>query len=84
MQTTQEILTIIQDIFHDTFDFSKETITLDADLREDLGLDSIDAIDLIILLEKKSGCKLTMEDLISISTVGDVIKKVQELLAQKK
>ena len=83
MEKSRDTLEIIQGIFQSAFDLPKETVTVDANLSDDLGLDSIDAIDLIVLLEKESGCKLNMEDLMTIKTVGDVIKKIDEVVAEQ-
>ncbi|MDX2471970.1 MAG: acyl carrier protein [SAR324 cluster bacterium] len=81
MEKNQDTLGVIQGIFNTAFDLPKDVVTLDANLIDDLGLDSIDAIDLIVLLEKESGVKLNLEDLMSIQTVGDVITKIEEVQA---
>ena len=83
MEKNQDTLEIIQGIFLNAFELPNEVVTLDANLIDDLGLDSIDAIDLIVLLEKESGVKLAMDDLMSIKTIGDVINKIEEVLAQQ-
>ena len=80
MQDDLDIFEIIKEIFITTFNLSGEIITPDAVLSSDLGLDSIDAIDFIVILEKKVGYKLNMEHLLEIKTVGNVVKKVEEMI----
>ena len=52
-------------------------ITPDATF-EALGLDSLDVVELTLVLEDKVGVKLGDEDLEGVRTVGDAIAKVQE------
>ncbi len=81
MDIERDPLEIVQKILKEIFDLPKEVINPDTDLREDLGLDSIDAIDLIVLLEKETDCKIAMDDLIDVKTVEDIINKVKEISA---
>ena len=50
-----------------------KSITRNARLSEDLGLDSLDAVEALIELEKEIGCVLTEEEVATIKTVGDVL-----------
>jgi acyl carrier protein len=58
------------------FEVSPEKITRDARLFEDLDLDSIDAVDLIVMLQELTGRKLKPEEFKSVRTFGDVIDHV--------
>ncbi|MFI5780676.1 acyl carrier protein [Nocardia sp. NPDC051570] len=49
------------------------------DLRDDLGMDSIDFVDLIELLEAELGRTVEREQLGGVRTIGDVIDMVREL-----
>lgn len=57
-----------------------------ADLREDLGLDSLDAVDMIIVLEQEFGVKISKESAVgNIRSLGDLhafILGMQEKLMQ--
>lgn len=50
----------------------------------DLGVDSIKAIEISVALEKKLGITVRDEHIPRISTVNDAIKLVKSLLAKKK
>jgi acyl carrier protein len=56
-------------------------VSLEADLFADLGLDSIDAVDLAIKLQEMTGKRVKPQEFKSIRTVGDVVATVQQLLA---
>ena len=51
------------------FELSPEQITPQSRLYEDLDLDSIDAVDMVVHLQKRSGKKIKPEDFKSVRTV---------------
>jgi len=58
-------------------------IQLKDDLRNDLGLDSLDMIELLFKIEEVFDLEIPNEDLVKIATVGDVIDYVERRLAAK-
>lgn len=65
----------IADVISDLFDIDKSRITLDAKF-EDLELTSIDAIDMVVELQRFTGKKLTEAGLRNVRTIGDVVELV--------
>lgn len=63
------------------FEVDQADITLDAQLYQDLELDSIDAIDLVVHLQKLTGKKIKPEEFKSVRSVADVVDAVERLLA---
>ncbi|EOD56395.1 acyl carrier protein [Aeromonas molluscorum] len=63
------------------FEVDEADITLDAQLYQDLELDSIDAIDLVVHLQKLTGKKIKPEEFKSVRSVADVVDAVERLLA---
>ena len=61
------------------FELDPEDIRPDARLYEDLELDSIDAIDMIVHLQKKTGNKIKPEEFKAVRTVQDVVDAVERL-----
>jgi acyl carrier protein len=61
------------------FDVPAEAITLDADLSNDLDLDSIDAVDLIVKLQELIGRKIKADDFKTVRTVRDAVERIHEL-----
>ena len=63
----------------DLFEVPEENITLEARLSEDLGLDSIDAVDLVVKLQELTGQRIKPDEFKSVRTVQDVVDRVYEL-----
>jgi len=76
MQNRQEIFSILRDALVDLFEIEPDRITPSANLYSDLEIDSIDAIDLIDHIKRKTGRKLAAEDFRSVRTVQDVVDAV--------
>ncbi|MEZ4392257.1 MAG: acyl carrier protein [Polyangiales bacterium] len=76
-----EILARVADAMTDLFDLERELVRADARLREDLDLDSLDAVDLAAELQRITGRRLEDKDLRRIRTVGDIVDVVARDLA---
>lgn len=74
--TEQEIYQVLADALENLFEIEPERIKPEANLFEDLEIDSIDAIDLIDHIKRQTGHKLQAEDFRSVRTVADVIQAV--------
>jgi acyl carrier protein len=79
--TDDAILARIREIFEENFEIAPERVTLDANLFEDLDLDSIDAVDLAIKLQEMTGRRIKPEEFKQVRTVADVVGAVNSLLA---
>ncbi len=55
-----------------------EKITLETHLIEDLGADSLDAVDLIMALEDEFGMEVDDETAQNAKTIGDLVKYIEE------
>ncbi len=58
------------------FEVEPERISMETDLFKDLDLDSIDALDMLVMLETDIGMEIVEDDLKKIRTVQDVVKYV--------
>ena len=67
METTS-IIEKINEFLIDEFEVEPEKITSEANLRETLELDSLDYIDLVVVIESHFGFKVKPEDFTNIST----------------
>lgn len=61
------------------FEVPEELITPQADLVEELNLDSIDAVDLMVKLQEFTGRKILKEDFVNVRTIDDVLNLVQRI-----
>jgi len=74
---------IFQDVsreLHALFDISEQDITLEAQLYEDLDLDSIDAVDLVVRLQEITKKRILPDQFKSVRTVKDVVDAVEDML----
>ena len=79
--TRDDIFTQIKAALVELFEVDEEAITPEAHLYQDLELDSIDAIDLVVHLQKLTGKKIKPEEFKSVRSVNDVVDAVERLLA---
>ena len=70
-------------ILIDEFELPAEDLTPDADLREDLGLDSLDAVDLASKLEEQKDIHIEARALAELNTLGDVYALVKALTSKE-
>lgn len=80
MQTREEIFDTLRDALVELFELEAERITPDANLYQDLEIDSIDAVDLIDHIKRQTGKKLAAEEFKSVRTVSDVVEAVLQLV----
>ena len=80
--TKEEIIEKSNAFFIDEFEVDGSKINLEANLRETLDLDSLDYVDLVVVIESNFGFKVKGEDFLNIHTFNDfytyVFNKIQE------
>ena len=69
----------VKSLLVEELQIDEEDITLDAELSGDLGINSIELADLVMLCEDKFGIEIKDEDLHKFVTVGDVVKYLESL-----
>ena len=79
----QEIYQQISALLIKLFEIDENDISPQAKLYEDLELDSIDAVDLVVKLQKTIGKKIMPEDFKTVRTVQDVVDVVYKLVNSK-
>ena len=71
----------IKEIMVDTLACDEEKITPEASITDDLGIDSLDAVELVMALEEEFSIKIPDEELPKMKTVQnimDCVSKYQE------
>jgi acyl carrier protein len=80
--TNEEIISSINTFLVEEFEADASAVTPDAPLKETLELDSLDYIDLVVIIEGNFGIKVKQEDFVGIITFNDlynyVISKTQQ------
>jgi len=78
--TEQEVRTVIDDILEDYFEVERERLVPEANIFEDLELDSLDIVDLVVAMQKKFNVRIRDDERIkSIRTLGDIYQFVLTL-----
>ncbi|MGO5023388.1 acyl carrier protein [Lawsonibacter sp. LCP25S3_G6] len=67
----------VREIIVDTLSCEMDEVTMEADLTEDLGADSLDAVELNIALEEQLGLSIADEDRPNLKTVGDIVRYLE-------
>ena len=80
MKSRAEISSHVVDLMSRMFEIDPADLGEDAQLYDDLDIDSIDAVDLIVELKNYTGKKVSPDEFKSVRSVGDVIDAVEELL----
>ena len=78
----QEIYQQISELLIKLFEVDESDIKPDAKLYEDLELDSIDAVDMVVHLQKRTGRKIKPETFRAVRTVQDVVDAVEQLMRE--
>ncbi len=76
----KEIFEEVKKILVEEMEIGEEAVTLDANLFEDLDLDSIDAVDIAVRMQKFTDKKLPPEEFKKIRTINDVVEAVYGLI----
>lgn len=69
--TKDEIIETINGFLIEEFEVDGDLITPEANLRETLDLDSLDYVDLVVVVESNFGFKVVGEDFLEIHTFED-------------
>ena len=69
----------LKNILVEELQLDPEEITLEAELANDLGINSIELADLVLLCEEKFDIEIDDENLHKLVTVGDVVTYLESL-----
>lgn len=67
----------VRAIIVETLGCEEEQVTLNASLSDDLGADSLAAVELVMALEEASGVTIDDADVESLKTVDDIMKYLE-------
>ena len=76
----KEIFGVLKDTMVELFELEPEEVVADANLYEDLDLDSIDAVDLAVKITDITGKRVNPEDFKKVRTVQDLVDTAAELI----
>jgi acyl carrier protein len=74
----EEIIGKINAFLIEEFELEQDQLVPTAHLKNDLGIDSLDFVDIIVIIEKNFGFKVKGEDMINVKTLQDFYDYVIE------
>mgnify|MGYP000105139731 CR=1 FL=1 len=72
----------MKEIIADQLSVDADSITEASSFKDDLGADSLDVVDLVMSLEDEFDIEIPDEEIENIKTVGDVVKYIEDNIAQ--
>ena len=76
--TREQIVETTKEFLADEFEVSVDVIQDDAPLQETLDLDSLDYVDLVVIIEENFGFKVQQNDFADIKTFADFYNYVEQ------
>lgn len=67
----------IKDIIVEQLDVEEDAVTMEASIKDDLGADSLDVVDLVMSIEESFDVEIPDEEVENIKTVGDIVKYIE-------
>jgi acyl carrier protein len=77
----QEIEAKVKEFLIDDLEIDEEKIQPEARLKEDIGIDSLDFVDIVVIVEKKFGFKIKTEDMAKVKTFSDFCDYIEKKIA---
>lgn len=74
--TREELYEQIRDILIDRFEVDESLISMEANLYDELEIDSIDAVDLLVYVKEVTGKKVSPEQFKEVRTIENIIDTI--------
>ena len=79
--TKQEIINITNTYLIEKLGFDESIVTQEADIRRDLGMTSLDAIDIVLFIRRTWGIQPQIPDIQAIVTLQDLYDYIEQYQA---
>ena len=76
--TIEEIKEKVQNILVEDFEIEQDKLQPEALLKQDVGIDSLDFVDIVVAIEREFGFKPSTQDLKQVKTLGELYTFIQE------
>jgi acyl carrier protein len=78
-----EVVQIINQFLIEEIEIDENLIKEEALLKQDLGIDSLDFVDVVVIIEREFGFKIKAEEMSNIKTLSDFYNYIYERVSQK-
>ena len=74
----QEIEEIVKNFLVEDLELDESKIKPEARLKEDIGIDSLDFVDIVVIVEKKFGFKIKPEELTNVKLFSQFCDSIEK------
>lgn len=74
----EKIVTIINQFLTEEFEIDEGALVPEALLIQDLGIESLDFVDIVVIIEQEFGFKVTREEMVNVKTLDDMYNYIAE------
>ncbi|HBG87493.1 MAG: acyl carrier protein [Bacteroidales bacterium] len=74
----EKIVTIINQFLTEEFEIDESALVPEALLIQDLGIESLDFVDIVVIIEQEFGFKVTREEMVNVKTLDDMYNYIAE------
>ena len=79
--TRTEIEEKVKAFLIDDLEIEEENIFPEAQLKEDMGIDSLDYVDIVVIVEKNFGFKIKPEEMTKVKTLSQFYEYIESKVA---
>jgi acyl carrier protein len=76
--TRLEIEELVKEFLIEELEIEESKITPNGNLKDDLGIDSLDFVDIVVIVERKFGFKINPEEMVGITTLSQFCDYIEE------
>jgi len=77
----QEIEEKVRNFLIEDLEIEEDKIAPEATLKEDMGIDSLDFVDIVVIVEKNFGFKIKPEEMAGVATLADFYDYIESKVA---
>ena len=76
--TRTEIEETIKKFLIEDLEIEEDKVSLDAKMKDDMGIDSLDFVDIVVIVDKQFGFKIKPEEMSGIVTLNDFCNFIEQ------
>lgn len=76
--TRSEIEEKVKEFLIEDLEVEEEKIVPEARLREDIGIDSLDLVDIVVLVDRAFGFKIKTEEMVNVTTLKQFCDYIEQ------
>jgi len=78
----EEIVTIVNEFLINEIEIEETLIKEDAQLKQDLDIDSLDFVDIVVIVERNFGFKIKPEEMANVKTLSEFYDYIESKVNQ--